>query len=44
MVRRKEEMPITISWSALSSADPMQVTAKIVSLINTVRYINWHEG
>jgi hypothetical protein len=27
--------------SALSSADPMQVTAKIVSLIDTVRYINW---
>jgi len=27
--------------SALSSADPMQVTAKIVSLIDTARYRNW---
>src|SRR6266851_6644719 len=27
--------------SALSSADPVQVTAKVVSLIDTVRYINW---
>jgi hypothetical protein len=31
----------TISWSASSSADPMQVIAKIVSLIDTVRYRNW---
>jgi hypothetical protein len=30
----------TISWSALSSADPMQVITKIVSLIDTVRYRN----
>ena len=31
----------TISWSALSSTDPMQITAKIVSLIDTARYRNW---
>jgi hypothetical protein len=30
-----------MNWSALSSADPMQATAKILSLIDTVRYINW---
>jgi hypothetical protein len=30
----------TTSWSALSSADPMQVINKIVSLIDTVRYRN----
>ncbi|SRR6266481_9084111 len=35
MVRRKEEMR-----QQLSSADPMQATAKIVSLIDTVRYRN----
>jgi hypothetical protein len=34
----------TINWSALSSADPMQVIAKSVSRIDTVRYRNWPRG
>ena len=29
------------TWSALSSADSMQVIAKSVSRIDTVRYRNW---
>jgi hypothetical protein len=41
MVRRKEEMRQQSVGSALSSADPMQATAKIASLIDTVRYRNW---
>jgi hypothetical protein len=41
IVRRKEEMRQQSVGSALSSADPVQVTAKIVSLIDTIRYINW---
>jgi len=41
LVRRKEKMRQQSVGSALSSADPMQVTAKIVSLIDTVRYRNW---
>jgi hypothetical protein len=41
VVRRKQEMRQQSVGRALSSADPMQVTAKIVSLIDTVRYINW---
>jgi len=41
IVRRKEEMRQQSVGSALSSADPMQVTAKIVSLIDTARYRNW---
>ena len=40
IVRRKEEMRQQLVGSALSSADPMQVAAKIVSLIDTTRYIN----
>ena len=39
IVRRKEEMRQQSVGSALSSADPVQVTAKIVSLIDTIRYI-----
>ena len=41
IVRRKEEMRQQSLGSALSSADPMQVIAKIVSLIDTVRYRIW---
>jgi hypothetical protein len=41
LVRRKEKMRQQSVGSALSSAGPMRVTAKIVSLIDTVRYRNW---
>ena len=41
IVRRKEECDNNQFGSALSSADPMQVIAKIVSRIDTVRCRNW---
>ena len=41
IVRRRQEMRQESVGSALSLVDPMELTAKIVSLIDTVRYINW---